>query len=270
MKQKGIKQRWYSTKSVQYELVKAMAHREVVFMDSKENWKVTRGFRVGNVSFLNTLFEYTRFLDPDKNENIYVSLAKYSHIPFFTGKYKDRTEQFRAWFKDKGQDEIYELDFLLDFDSNNNFKRMSKEVAKCLEILDIHKVCYRVFPSGNNYQIVIDGSNFKEIDPDRHKRIANNIKDVFNFTTLDLKGQGDLRKIRKCEYSMANGVVCIPMKHRISNFNTYEQAFKPNVILDFYGSMSIYNRGLCLHNDNGKINNIKNFENFITKNWLDI
>lgn len=263
-----IKTKWYLNKKVQYELVKSMKNREVVFMDRFENWRCSRGYRIGNVSFLNNVFKYIRFLDNDKkNENIYVSCAKFKHIPMFTGNMGERADQCREWFNKYAENEVIGYDMLLDFDAQGDKKRLIKEVKTMIKILDINKVCFRVFPSGSNYQIVIDDSCFKPFELDdleRIKTIVKNIKEMFNLKTLDLKGIGDLRKIRKCEYSLVGLNVCLPFKNMDILDADYDIVFNYGLALT---NLTIFNRGLMKFHDHGILNK-KNFEEFVKKNEL--
>ncbi len=233
------RQRYYKKPIIMFNLLESMRNKEVIFMDRKDNSKVVRCLFIRNTSMLDYFFNEFHFFE--KDYNIYVSCADYRHIPVFTLNLYERSGQTRKWFQEQSRNEIIKYDILLDFDSNiKDFIDMKEEVITILLFIIDHELNFNVYPSGDNYQIVIKNNiyNFKEVGI-----IIENIKEMFNTTFLDLKGAGVHNKIRKCEYSLVKDKVCLPIRTLGDLIKTNYNNFDCNIIMR---NVRLKNRGLCL------------------------
>lgn len=264
---------WYNNGAVMYELLRAMRDREVVLMDNDNHrncihWLVVRN----KAAFKNTLMDYYRLAE--KNYNVYVSLARYDFIPPIPFDLKIRSEKSKEWNKE-AQSHILGYDMLLDFDYDKKHKKpfsyMQKMVYKMCQILDLYKIKYNVFPSGNNFQIVIPYDNFKHHIPKGMKAWEYVKLMTFLFRErfvlrkyLCLGSIGNWNKIRKCEYSLVINKPLIPFKNsgRLKNFN-YETIAR----LTRY---SVFMRGLCYQNEADDIILKRNWDTFIKENYLEL
>lgn len=264
-KLKEKRSKYYNQLYTKYNLVEAMKDREVVLMSYLNNRHCIRGLRITSTQFLETVFRVYKFFD--KDYNIYVSVAKYKHIPTFDMRLENgiRSKETRKWFAEKSEKEIYSYDMLLDFDSKGRFRRMVNEVSKMLYILKLYKIPHNCFPSGKNYQIIIQGECFEKVNFIRILRITEQIKERFNLQTLDLIGIGNKNKIRKCEYSVVLNKVCLPVKN-MENLINYHP-FNIDVVLS---SVLLYKRGLMWNFDElPKKEKINNFDRFLKEHLID-
>lgn len=218
---------YYEKKYVQYELLKAMKDREVVFLHRKENWKCSRGFWIKSIPYLEKAFDVVNFFNEDIN--IYISVAKYNYIPPFPYKLTERSNFTSQWFKDEAEKQQYDYDIFLDFDDKfrictnkitrldgrdiNTYQWISNKPEMIKEILKIIKELpfpFYIIPSGQNYQIVMD--NKKQWTKTKIIEYTNVLKKEFDLKYLDLSGIGHSFKIMKCPYSVVNEVVCLPLE----------------------------------------------------------
>ena len=238
---------YYSNLSVQFGLLRVMKDREVVFMDRFDNWKCIRVLMIRNIQAIERFFNEFHFFE--KDYNIYVSLAKYKNMPYFTTDLKERSKETLEWFKEKAKNEIYDYDIFLDFDcKNDNLFKLKQEVGNIVSFLDKNNICFSVYPSGTNYQIVI--KNFNIIKLEEIKKFYDLLKEAGNLKYLDYKGCGVSEKIRKCQYSLVGETVVYPIhttKHFIefpySYFDTtnilkIEKSFHENYFNDFGDEIS--------------------------------
>lgn len=270
------RKKWYSMRYVQFELVKAMKNKEVIFMDKDDNWKCVRGLSISTWQYLERMFQLFNFFE--KNYNIYISLANYENIPHFTYNLKLRSEETNIWFKESAKKEITGYDILLDFDSEKveNYREMIEEIGKIISLFELEKIPYWIYPSGNNFQIILPSylmpiksnidQHLKEI-----KEIFTRFKGVFELKYLDLIGLGVYNKISKCPYSLVNDKVVLPlrcygkMETYITKFFNYEEV-DSNTVLK---TTQIKNRGICLNNMDSIDNEIESrFRKFLIRYWL--
>ena len=266
---------WYLNNSIQFELLKAMRDKAVSLMQRTNannfiHWLVIRNLE----SFDLTLLKRYGICGEDRN--IYVSLAKYDHIPSFTFDLKKRSYSCIGWNK-IAKDNIIDYDLLLDFDdkkkTKNSFQELKKEVITMWKILSIYNIKFNCYPSGNNFQIVISYENFKEwysSDKEISKweyvgNITEQIKKIFNLKYLCMNGIGLWNKIRKCEYSAVNNKVCIPFM----NIGELKKFDYDDVELSNIEFPALVRRGLCYQNDLGDSRILSNnFRIFCLENFI--
>lgn len=241
------RKQYYDSLVTQNRLLKFMNEREVIFMDEFENWKCIRGLFIKNISFLQYCFEKFRF--HDKNYNIYVSVAKYRKIPFFTMDLTKRSKYTSKWFKEDAEKEIFSYDIFLDFDKG---KTRNTEIIKMLKWLKYFDLEYRIYPSGSNFQISLENSYLKYYET---KKLIKNIKNTQHFKTLCINGIGNKDKIRKCEFSISNNNICLPIDNptlaELSDYNLYK--------LD--NNFDILNNSISINMKSNEKSNILNFYN---------
>lgn len=239
------RKRYYQTKAVQFELLKAMKDREVVFMDRKDGWKCIRGNSFRSIDYLNKSFEAFKFFERDYN--IYISVARYTDIPTFTYDLTKRSTETKFWFETVAEKNQYDYNILLDFDNryrvNTNkveeyrtggevYKTkkhewvinrlgMLNDIKKVLKLLDAP---FYIIPSGTNYQIVIN--NEDKLTKKEVEEYIRNLKVRYNLQFLDLAGVGHAFKIMKCPYSLAGEIVCFPLryisKRTLNDYNYFD------------------------------------------------
>lgn len=267
------RQKWYGFVPVLYELAKTMKDREVVFMDRIDNSKCIRGLCIRSADFLQYAFEKFDFYNRDYN--IYISLAKYSHIPNFTYNLSERSKETNKWFHNQARSEIFEYDILLDFDMKKieNFNYMKNKVQLITNLLYINNICFSVYPSGNNFQIIIYSCNF-DLGTDKlipfSKVFVEKIKERFNLEFLDLKGMGIFNKLRKCEYSLVSDKVVLPIKNDLVDiedkvYSMQYDLIDSNIVLR---TEQIKHRGQCIFNHNPE-QNIIAMKIFLKRFWID-
>lgn len=271
---KKKRKQWYKKTYVQFELVKAMLHREVVFMDRLDNSKTIRGLFIKTTDYLNHVFKLFNFFE--KDYNIYISLAKYDRIPNFTVNLKKRSNETSDWFNNKSFKSIIEYDMLLDFDRKHiknkkmSYLDMENEVKMMVKILDYFKIEYWVYPSGNNFQIIIPSEIFEfNRDFDRIlnqntfnfkiRYLTQKIKETFRLKSLCMIGIGVHNKISKCPYSLIDNNVALPL-YDLDKFN-YNKMDCNSILYNY----PIYKRGLIIHNNMGLENNKENMIRFLNK-----
>lgn len=259
------RKKWYSDLAVKYELLKAMRDREVIFMHRIEQWKIVRGMFIRNIPTLENYFKEYRFLEKD-DYNIYVSNSKYKNIPTFTLDLKDRSKETHIWFKESAENETLETDFQLDFDTKLKYMiKLKKEIYNFMITLNYYNVCFRLYPSGKGFHIVISSDSFTVLDFGKIKELIKQIIERFDLKYLNINGSNYARfRIRKCEYSLTVDTVVFPFQPmNIVDIN-YKK-FDCNIILK---QLTIKNRGLYNYNDFGKEVNRKNFSRFMIANSL--
>lgn len=269
------RRRYYQNINVLFDLVNIMRDREVIFMDKNENWKCIRGLFVKSVNGLKTHFENLDMFnnynhENPRNYNIYISRAKYTHIPLFTLDLKKRSSETQKWFKEQAKKDAYAFDLLLDFDTKdiNKFYALKEEISFLIHLFEINDVCFKVFPSGNNFQIILPSETISLENKEEQVKFQNTLRNRFNLKYLCVVGENV--EIYKCSYSLVDDKVILPFKKNLSrisqqllNFN-YKQV-DSNLILD---TINLYKRGEGLINNCGNEENKKNFNNFCNKYLL--
>lgn len=215
------RKKYYTTLNVKKIITSYTRNREVVTMDKKDNWKCVRGLNVSNVEFFNYFIHALHFYD--KNENIYISCARYKFLPKFTLNLKLRSQETKKFFDNLKIRDLKSYDLFLDFDGEK-FKDVIKDVNKMINIFTYYGVPFYVLPSGNGFHMVIDGYYIDiELTLEnkiikQHKLLIENIKKIFDLSTLDLKNAGVINRVRKCPYSLMDLHMCKPlMKNELLN-----------------------------------------------------
>lgn len=220
------KHNYYMNKETQFRLLNAFKDKEVILMIYKKDktFYFVRGLFIRHTEIFNNL--YNHFQLHKKNFNIYVSCAYYKNIPVFKFDDNNQTHErgkiLYKWFREESTKEMYNYDLFLDFDSKEkDMLTVKNEVVKMKSILTLYKIPHRVVNSGRYFHLIINGKVLDEkpvFTVDRIGKSLNNycfhllkdFKERFNLTTLDLTGAGVYNKIRKCEYSIANDLICYP------------------------------------------------------------
>lgn len=147
----------------------------------------------------------------DKNKpKLYRSVAKLKEIPRFTFNMSKRSSETGEWFANEFDSLIYEYDIFLDFDKDEDstIYEVLEEVKVLLNFFDEYQLPYYLQFSGNKgFQVFIDGKYLPKpiiengsVQP--HKRIAENIKEAFQFKFLDLRNNGIGNRLCKVPYSL--------------------------------------------------------------------
>lgn len=257
---------WYNKIYVQWELVKCMKDREVMFMKRTDNSHTIRGMFIRHVDMLQKAFQIFRFFDNDYN--IYISVAKYKHIPLFTPDLRERSKFTAEWFSKKAEKEIFEYDMLFDFDMKEkaNYTDMKIELEKFLDMLERFRICFSFYPSGNNFQIVIPYFVHR-LQHTKITDLTRKMKDRFSLKFLDLKGIGVYNKVRKCPFSMVGDKVCFPFK----SIDYFKKYFHYDLVDSRFllQNGEIKDHGEYLFNLYLPEINKLNWERFLYKNYLN-
>jgi len=197
---------WYTYTPVLYALLEVCQKREVVFGDTKNSHWI-RGLSFKSIQGIKYIFEEMGFYE--KNYNIYISCAKYVHIPNFTFNLSKRSEETLKWFHDIAIHHIISYDFLLDFDSEKkNYDIMINEVLGLLYLFKKYNIKCFIQNSGyKNIHIVIPKENFNSTE---NILFVNSLINRFSIKTLCSTGIGVYNKIFKCPYSLVNDIVVLP------------------------------------------------------------
>jgi hypothetical protein len=254
-KQKLLKRRYnyYEKDYIKYELVKQMKNHEVMFMSLEDYSKTMRGFFITTYNFLNDIFNHYNLFY--KLDNIYISLAHYKKIPFFTLDLKKRSKETSEWFEYDAKNQIIGYDLLLDFDCKHkkNYSEMQKEVGEFCNILMINKVCFQVYPSGSNFQIIIPSDCFTTNKNtyiwEYVGYLTKSIKKRFQLKYLDLKGVGVYNKVRKCPYSLVANKVCLPFNSEDILRSIALFDYQNVEIINVLKNIQIAERGSCYYNN---------------------
>lgn len=244
-----IRQKYYQTDSILFEIVKNLVHRETAFIRQPiENEKgvAIRCIKANALVYLSKNFERFRFLQTPCN--LYSSLAKYPDMPMFSFNMKTRGEQ-RERFNQDAISLMTEFDFLIDID-NTDLKIAYAHTAKVKKIFDEYKVPYTCIYSGNKgWHLRVYYKDFpkwmKDLPKpeliDLLKRLGENIRFIHNITSLDI-GIFDSRRIAKVPYSIVYPyyLVALPLSdEQFNNFNI--KMVSPVYWLDH--AQEIYKRG---------------------------
>lgn len=204
--------RYYSKRYIQFNILEGCRDRTFDMLPAIRALKVHSTDSV--VQVLDLIHWKSRRL------KLYRSVAKLKNIPFFTFNMKERSSETAPWFLDTFQSEIFEYDLFIDFDNHyvkdgkdieGTFDEVLMEVKKLLQYFDEYGVPYSIQFSGNHgFQIFIDGRYmpkpvFENGAVQPHKRIAENIKEAFDFKFLDLRNNGVPNRLCKVPYSL-----CLP------------------------------------------------------------
>lgn len=236
----NIRKKWYSNKIVQFNLLKAMRDREVIFMSKSENHHCLRGFFIRNDTFLEKIFDIYNIYENDYN--IYLSVAKYSEIPMFNLDMRIRSKETSKWFEEKAKESIVEYDLLLDFDLDiKKIFLIKNNLLRIFHLLNFEEIMFNTYPSGTGFQLNAKSNLPIEIIKD----VTKTIGERFNLKTLCTKGIGTISKIRKCEYSLVNDNVVLPFESEKTILSYNPNLYSANTIL---AKTLLFNRELCFFN----------------------
>lgn len=167
-----------------------------------------RALRVHSIDSLSNVLNLVHW--DASHVKLYRSVAKISEVPNFTYNLSKRSGETSKWFREEFDKLIYEYDLFIDFDRDeeSTIYDVLVEVKELLEYFNEYKLPYYVLFSGNKgFQIYIDGKYMPKpflengtIQP--HKRIAEKIKEAFDFKYLDLSNNGVPNRLCKVPYSL--------------------------------------------------------------------
>lgn len=241
-----LRQKWYSSEDVLFELVKNMVGRETVFLQGKVNIPLyekraspVRMIKAHKVEFLKKNFEAFDFYN--KPYNIYTSVALLQNMPMASFNPVQRKIDQQGFFHTVGFDlcfKGYDLFFDLDAKKKDTEKKiedvnaidvpnvieeyydisgMYEDAKKFKAILDEFGMPYSVRFSGlKGFHFVIkDHEIFSQNIPNKEKvllakKMAENIQAVDDIPTMDLSIY-DQTRIQKVPYSMEGYFVCLPL-----------------------------------------------------------
>lgn len=261
---------WFTKRHVVFQLLEGMRQREVMFLDLLDYRKVKRGFFITHDQFFKKLYYHYNLFD--ELFNIYISVAKYEEIPFFNLDLRKRKEETQLWFLGIAKSKIIGYDMLLDFDCKDRvkFPDMLNEVREFSHVLLNNDICFQIYPSGQNFQIVIPSECFnfpKDIEMWEYiKKLTNKIKYMFQLEYLDTKGIGVYNKVRKLPYSVTYDKVCLPFKDKTLIYDLYNFSYDNFVLDKIITSETITNRGQCYFNDYK--NKKELFQKFLWKHFI--
>lgn len=241
-------QEYYERVDVLFEMVKCMRGKSTAFLDPVYFF---HNIKAHNVAFLQSNMNAFNFFK--HSFNVYISCADLLNMPCFTYhpvKRKEQSQNFNAHF----QDYLIGYDFFIDLDGE------SYEDAKKLKwFLDKHKAPYYVTCSGTGFHFIIPSIYFAGMFPDFNERLksfrkfASSLKSLLELSSLDISVY-DLRRVRKCPYSMDTKTGRIVMPLTDEQFNN----FNYRMIEDF--NISFKNRGLLIRNENNTLATMKMFK----------
>jgi len=241
-----LRQNWYSSNAVLFELVKNMVGRETVFLSGKVNIPLyekraspVRMIKAHKVDYLKKNFDAFDFYN--KPYNIYTSVALLQDMPMASFNPVQRKLDQQGFFHTVGFDLCFKgYDLFFDLDAKKketekkiedvnavdvpnvieeyyDIKGMYEDAKKFKAILDEFGLAYSVRFSGlKGFHFVIKDHEFFPQDmPNKEKvllakRMAENIQVVEDIKTLDLSIY-DQTRIQKVPYSMEGYFVCLPL-----------------------------------------------------------
>lgn len=215
---------YYSKKYIQYLLLEGVRDREFAFLS-----KAGANIRALKVRCIFDFERALKLVDYEKNKpNIYKSVARLKNIPEFTFNPKKRSDETSEWFTNQFQKEVINYDLFFDFDKKENatLNDVLVEVKEFISYLrDYNVPFYIVFSGKKGFHVMIDG---KYLDIERiengnvypHKKIAEQVKEVFNFRYLDLSNNGIANRLCKLPYSLVDENIALPLDDdQIDNFD---------------------------------------------------
>jgi len=283
-------------------LLYCMRNKEVVFIHKEETNISIRGYYFEDLQNLKDNLTYWLIPERNFNIYIsnayYTTIPKFSGSP--TNRITLMRDWFvNNIDKIYNYDMLLDFDNPIkstDKDKTlNGFYIMLQEIIFLTDLFNSEHVPYHIIPSGKNFQIIIPSNcflwerNFKSElnkiefsqdnfnENDFHNKVLETkldtfngkiettiklMKQFFNLTSLDTKGVGVLRKIRKCPYSLVYDKVCYPIQ-KDKKINQYENLIIGNP------NFPQPKEELYLFNDNGEIENKRNVHKFLNKYMLD-
>lgn len=251
---RGLYKKYYSDKSVLYELVKLMKGRESSVLGV--GFPPVRCMKIHSINFLESNFKAFNFWS--RVYNIYTSIAKLEDMPTFSYAPPIRKKQ-QIMFNREFDNYVVGYDAPFDFDCDkdkigtDDFDDMATmwDMKEVMAILDEYQVPYYVKCSGRGFHLEIPSEVMKLYCKD-----INQIPQTVGFMAKTLKGLLDLktlddsiydsRRIWKTPYSLdvKSGNVALPLnKTQIDNFS-WDMVKVDTVLRD-----GVRGRGLILFND---------------------
>ena len=219
-----LRNKWYHTDSVSFEIIKTMKYKESVFL---KKGLVIRNLKIDCLMFFWKNTERYHFFEEDFN--LYSSLAQFKNMPMFSFNQNKKREQSDEWninFKKY----MVGYDLLLDFDSEKDLNFAYSDTFRVKEIFDKRKIPYNLKFSGKKgFHIMVEYKHFpiwmKEMDYDTLvntlKEFAENLSEKHKLNFLD-KSIIDIRRICKTPYSVVYPYyfVALPLSdEQFENFN---------------------------------------------------
>ncbi len=212
---------WYTSRFLQFELVKQLNHREMAFLKSKVDRETElnthsgeRGFKAFAIEYLEKHFAAYKF--HKKNWDLYYSVASFSYIPTFSYYPAQRKEQRKEFFGSTFEEYWTGYDFVIDVDAEN-LTKAHKAATKIKKIYDEFDLPYSLRFSGTQgFHFVIE---YEDIFPkilklpkcvERARVMANNIKEIENIKDIDVKIY-QKERLLKLPYSICGGNVALPL-----------------------------------------------------------
>jgi len=251
-----LRKQWYCNRSVYVQLIKAMMHREVVFMrysDNRNEVVLHRNLKINHhVYFFKNIERYHFFTEP---QNLYASLSLMPNAPMFSHNIKKKKEEQKEFIKSH-LNYLTTYDFLFDMDANPEkgytIKDAYFETKLLKELLDRKRIPYILTWSGNKgFHLRIPYETFpgwmKELKIKDlvkiFKEFTTNFKQVKNFQLID-DTLMDTRRIFKLPYSVVypEYFVCIPLSDE--EFDNFDFPGSVSLLTWINKINQVYNRGL--------------------------
>ena len=247
------KNKWDSIEYIQYEMVKAMHHREHAILPAKneENKKKHIRYMLSfSVKFLKEhweMFNYHKHLC-----NQYVSVATLKDVPIFSYKLDKRKHEEEYQNFDKNYADFVEsYSGFFDFDGKENFEKCYQEAKEFHSILTRLKIPFYCLNSSlYGFHFIIPSEYMPEMNIRQLLPILNNVihwvKDTHKFECLD-ETVTDMKRLRKLPYSYEafTQCVCLPLKdEQFLNYN-FDMVNVKNV-LDVRKTGYLKKRGLLI------------------------
>jgi hypothetical protein len=203
--------------------------------------------------------------------NIYFSLATLDNMPVMSTWMETRKKE-QSDFNSQFFKYAVSYDLGFDFEGKQNFNQCYADAQVLKNEFDKYKIPYILNCSGSGIHIripkAIDFTSLKKRTEESITKelfklnlIGKNIKDVFDFETLDAN-VFDLRRIWKCPYSLdlKSGNVALPLSdEEFENENILDYC-KLNYVLH---NINLFNRGLFLREGDLVKTDTRNFLKFV-------
>lgn len=259
---------YYSNIFVRFEIIKCLKHRELAFLNPKEdcNHRALRYLLAFNLDYLDKHLERFDFY---KNlNNLYHSVALLKDVPVFSYNLKERkkSEEYLEFNKNY-QNYVVGYNLFLDIDGGNDFELAYQEAKQIKEILEEYKVPFYLLNSsykGFHFQIPAEYMPDLEIKElmEKISKVIYNIKGIYDLQTLDIS-VGDIKRLCKMPYSaVTDGSICLPLDDKQFAGFKREMVKMENVL----SKIMIKNRGLLMRTHNLSFEQLKeNVKKFISE-----
>jgi len=220
-----LKQEWYNSVPVQFEIVKSLVHRETALIHVVDGKKTLRCLKVNAVRYLHLNdSRYKIFLEP---YNIYASLSKFPNLPMFSFsgfKKKQQQKQFNEDFKSF----MTGFDFLMDID-NADISLAKKSAEPIKKEFDEFKVPYYcTFSGSKGFHFRVDYEDFPDWLKEKSwdeiastlKKFSENYRILNNLPDIDLAVY-DLRRIAKIPYTVVYPYYFIALPLSDADFDNF-------------------------------------------------